>query len=77
MEHRGYKIESQLVGPAGYRIRRIGPGGIPMDLSGTYTTTKFAQLDIDRYEDSRPPVSVVLQDLPPRKTKDATPRVEA
>lgn len=79
MEYRGYKIESILQGPPGYRIRGIGSGDIPTDLKGQFTTTKFACTTIDRYEDNRPKESILLQDhekYPPRKTKEATPRAD-
>lgn len=74
MEHRGFNIQLNRVGPAGYRIVRIGAGALPMDLSGDFTTTPIARSAIDRYVDSQPKESVVLQDLPKRTTKDAIPR---
>ena len=74
MEHRGYNIKLNKAGPAGYSITRQGAGAIPAALSGDFTTTPIACSAIDRYEDSKPKESVVLQGLPKRTTKDAIPR---
>lgn len=74
MEHRGYNIKLNKVGPAGYSISRQGAGALPVALSGDFTTTPIARSAIDRYVDSQPKESVVLQDLPKRTTKDAIPR---
>lgn len=48
MEYKGYKIVSDRT--FGNRlIKTVGPGKLPMDLSGAFTSDTFAMKAIDRY----------------------------
>ena len=52
MEYQGYKIVGD--GTFGHMvIKSIGPGAIPRDLSGAYTSSEIAQRAVDNYVDRK------------------------